>query len=65
MTKEFLTGCIHMMMDTCGIREYRIEDGADKPLLCRFHVHKNTDLEYLKEKLYQLIDYVEFVTDWY
>jgi len=64
MSKEFIEGCIHMMMDTCGIREYTIEDGADKLLRCRFVAGRNTDIEYTKEKMIALKDVVEFVTDW-
>lgn len=64
MNKEFITGCINMMMDTCGIREYTIEDGADKPLVCRFRLGRNIDVEYLKEKMTVLDPYVAFVSDW-
>lgn len=64
MSKEFVEGCIHMMMDTCGIREYTIEDGADKLLRCRFVATSRVDIEYVKEKMIALKDVVEFVTDW-
>lgn len=64
MTKEFVEGCIHMMMDTCGIREYTINEGADKPLQCRFVATSRVDIEYVKEKMIALKDVVEFVTDW-
>lgn len=62
--KEFIEGCIHMMMDTCGIREYTINDGADKLLQCRFIIDRYIDIEYLKEKMTVLSQYVEFVSDW-
>lgn len=64
MKKEFVEGCIHMMMDICGIREYTINDGADKLLQCRFTVGRNANIEYIREKMITLSDFVEFVTDW-
>lgn len=62
--RMFIVGCINMMMDTLRIREYTIEDGADKLLVCRFHINNNTDVEYLKGKMMVLKDYVSFVSDW-
>jgi hypothetical protein len=64
MTREFAEGCIRMMMDTCGIREYTIDDGADKPLRYRFVATSRVDIESVKEKMIALKDAVEFVTDW-
>lgn len=60
---EFLEGCIHMMMDVCGVREYSIDGGADKLLRCRFIIDRRVDIECLKEKMLVLGD-VEFVSDW-
>ena len=64
MDKEFVAGCIHMLMDTCGIREYTIEDGADRLLRCRFVATANVDMKYMVEKMTALKDVVSFVTDW-
>lgn len=62
--RGFYTGCIHMMMDIFRIKEYTIEDGADKLLVCRFRINNNVDVEYLKEKMRALSMYVSFVSDW-
>lgn len=67
MTKEeyihALEGRIRAMMEECGVREYRIDGGADKLLWCRFIIDDRVNVSRLMEKMLPMGD-VEFVSDW-